>query len=116
MIIGTHTLIYSTDAAADRAFLRDVLKFDHVDAGDGWLIFALPPAEMGVHPSDANGAHAVSFMTDNIEAEVARLKAAGVSCGPVEDRRYGLATEFKLPGGGEIQLYQPLHPVAIKVS
>lgn len=113
MIIGTHTLIYSKDAAADRAFLRDVLGFTHVDAGDGWLIFALPPAEMGVHPGKENGAHAVSFMTDDIAAEIARLRAAGVACGAIEDRGYGLATEFKLPGGGEFQLYQPSHAVAI---
>jgi len=113
MIIGTHALIYSTDAAADRAFLRDVLGLAHVDAGEGWLIFALPPAEVGVHPARENGAHALSFMTDNVEAEVAGLKSNGVACTPIENRGYGLVTMLTLPGGGHIQLYQPLHPLAI---
>lgn len=114
MIIGTHALIYSKNANADRAFLRDVLGFSHVDAGGGWLIFALPPAEIGVHPSAENGAHAVSFMTDNIEDEIARLRAAGIACTAPEDRRFGLVSEMTLPGGGQIQIYQPLHPLAIK--
>lgn len=106
-------LIYSRDAAADRAFLRDALGLSHVDAGDGWLIFALPPAEVGVHPSAENGAHTLSFMTDDVEAEVSRLAAQGVACTPVENRGYGLTTMMSLPGGGAIQVYQPLHPVAI---
>ena len=114
MIIGAHVLIYSSNADADRAFLRDMFGFDHVDAGGGWLIFALPPAEVGVHPSSSNGAHALSLMTDDIEVELARLRAAGVACSAVEDRRYGLAAEFTLPGGGDIQIYQPLHPLTIK--
>jgi hypothetical protein len=114
MIIGAHALIYSRNAEADRAFLRDVLRLDHIDAGEGWLIFALPPAEIGVHPGAQNGAHALSFMTDDIEAEIARLRAAGVVCPDAENRGYGIATEMMLPGGGQIQLYQPLHPMAIK--
>jgi len=113
MIIGAHVLIYSKDAVADRAFLRDVIGLAHVDAGDGWLIFALPPAEVGVHPGETNGDHALSFMTDDIEAEVARLKARGVACTPVENQGYGLTTMMALPGGGALQLYQPLHPMAI---
>jgi hypothetical protein len=113
MIIGTHMLIYSKDAAADRAFLRDVMGLAHVDAGEGWLIFALPPAEVGVHPSAENGAHALSFMTDNVAGEVARLTVAGVACTPVEDHGYGLTCMMSLPGGGEMQLYEPRHPLAI---
>jgi catechol 2,3-dioxygenase-like lactoylglutathione lyase family enzyme len=113
LIIGAHVLIYSKDAGADRAFLRDVLGLSHVDAGDGWLIFALPPAEVGVHPAKENGAHALSFMTDNVETEIAALKAQGVACTPVENQGYGLVSMMTLPGGGQVQLYQPLHPLAI---
>ena len=78
-IIGVHAMIYTKDAEADRAFLRDVLKFEHVDAGEGWLIFALPPTEVGVHPSEKNDEHELYLMTDDVEAEIARLQAAGVA-------------------------------------
>jgi hypothetical protein len=112
MIIGTHTIIYSTDADADRAFLHDVLKSPAVDAGDGWLIFALPPSEVAVHPADAGDTHELYLMTDDVKAEIARLKKAGVRCTPVSDRGYGLVTSITLPGGGSLGLYQPRHPLA----
>jgi catechol 2,3-dioxygenase-like lactoylglutathione lyase family enzyme len=112
MIIGVHAMIYTKDAEADRAFLRDVLKFKHVDAGQGWLIFALPPAEVGVHPSDKNGEHELYLMTDDVEAEIERLTAAGVVCDSVQDQGYGLVTALTLPGGGKLGLYQPRHPLA----
>jgi catechol 2,3-dioxygenase-like lactoylglutathione lyase family enzyme len=111
-IIGVHAMIYTKDAEADRAFLRDVLKFKHVDAGDGWLIFALPPTELGVHPHDKNDEHELSVMTDDVEAEIARLEAAGSRCDPVQDQGYGLVTAVTLPGGGKLGLYQPRHPRA----
>jgi catechol 2,3-dioxygenase-like lactoylglutathione lyase family enzyme len=109
MITGTHVMIFSKDAEADRAFLRDVLQFDHADAGGGWLIFALPPAEAGVHPSDKNDVHEVYFMTDNLEAEVARLKRHGVACDPPAQQGWGMSTRIALPGGGKLGLYQPRH-------
>jgi len=112
MIIGAHSIIYSKDAEADRAFLRNVLGFAHVDARDGWLIFALPPSEVAVHPSGENDVHALYLMTDDVAAEVARLNAAGVGCDPVADRGWGLVTAIALPGGGKLGLYQPRHPLA----
>lgn len=116
MIMGSHVIVYSKDADADRAFLRDVLKFDHVDAGHGWLIFALPPAEIAVHPSDQNDLHEFYLMTDDLKADMARLEAAGAACDPIEEPRWGVLTRFVLPGGGKIGLYQPKHPMAIKAG
>lgn len=112
MLIGAHAIIYSQDAEADRAFLRDVLGFPHVDSGGGWLIFALPPSEVAVHPSEDYQGHEVFLMTDDVEAEVRRLSAAGVACLPVVDRGYGLVTTITLPGGGDLGLYQPRHKLA----
>jgi hypothetical protein len=115
MIIGTHTLIFSQEPAKDRAFLRDVLGLSHVDAGNGWLIFAVPPAEMGVHPKANDGRRwEVCFMTDNVEDEIARLTAAGCSFTPVVDQGYGLVTRMTLPGGAELDLYEPKHEMAIE--
>jgi catechol 2,3-dioxygenase-like lactoylglutathione lyase family enzyme len=111
-IIGAHSIIYTKDAEADRAFLRDVLGFKSVDAGDGWLIFALPPGEVGVHPHDKNDEHELYLMTDDVEAEVARLKSKGVACDDIADQGYGLVTAIALPGGGKLGLYQPRHPLA----
>jgi hypothetical protein len=114
MIIGVHALIYSTDANADRAFFRDTLGFTSVDAGDGWLIFKLPPSELGVHPEEQGGATHLSLMCDNVQKTVAELKAKGVQfTGDIKDHGYGLVTALKLPGGGELQLYEPRHPTAI---
>jgi catechol 2,3-dioxygenase-like lactoylglutathione lyase family enzyme len=109
MINGAHVIVYSTDAEADRAFLRDVLGFRHVDAGGGWLIFALPEAEAAVHPAEANGSHELYLMTDDVEAEVARLAVRNISCEPVQDQGWGLLTSIALPGGGKLGLYQPRH-------
>ena len=111
-ISGAHMILYSTDAEADRAFLRDVLQFGSVDAGDGWLIFALPPAEVAVHPASDNGRHEMYLMCDNVDEAVAKLAKQGVSCTTVVDRGWGLLTELTLPGGGKMGLYQPKHPLA----
>jgi hypothetical protein len=115
VIKAGHLLIYSADAAADREFLRDVLGLaDHVDAGDGWLIFKLPPSEIGVHPAEpGEQRHEFSLVCDDIEATVTELSGKGVDfTGPVVDAGYGLMTMLRLPGGGEIQLYQAKHPTA----
>jgi catechol 2,3-dioxygenase-like lactoylglutathione lyase family enzyme len=112
VINGAHVIVYSTDAEADRAFFRDVLALQSVDAGDGWLIFALPPAELAAHPADSDGRHELYLMCDDIEATVAELEGKGVEFkGPVSDQGFGLLTTFILPGGGELALYEPRHPV-----
>jgi len=113
MIGGAHIILYSKDAEADRAFLRDVLGLRWVDAGHGWLIFALPPAEVAVHPADENGWHELYFMCDDVDAEIANLRADRVECSPVQQARWGSITHVRLPGGGEIGLYEPSHPTAI---
>jgi catechol 2,3-dioxygenase-like lactoylglutathione lyase family enzyme len=110
MIFGAHVIVYSTDADADRAFLRDVLGFANVDAGHGWLIFALPPAEVAVHPAETNGKHELYFMCDDLKSEVSALKKKGVTCSDVEEARWGSITRMRLSGGGEVGLYQPKHP------
>jgi catechol 2,3-dioxygenase-like lactoylglutathione lyase family enzyme len=113
MIFGAHIIVYSKDADADRAFLRDVLGFSSIDAGRGWLIFALPPAEVAVHPDEQNGKHELYFMCDDLNAEIATLAGKGVTCSDVHEERWGSLTKIRLPGGGEIGLYQPKHPLAI---
>lgn len=112
MILGAHMIVYSTDAEADRAFFRDVLEFPSVDAGDGWLIFALPPSEIACHPASANGKHEIYLTTDDVAAAVQRLHDQHVDCEPVTDQGWGLLTYLKLPGGGNLGLYEPRHPVA----
>ena len=113
MIRGVHTMFYSSEAEALRAFLRDKLGFSYTDVGSGWLIFDLPEAEMGCHPANKGegappGTHDISFYCDDIEHTVAELRARGVEfTGPVTDRGYGLVTQFQMPGGVEVQLYQP---------
>lgn len=109
MISGAHVIVYSEDASADRAFLRDVLGFNSVDAGHGWLIFALPPAEVAVHPAEHNNRHELYFMCDDVQAEIAALTQKGVDCAPVQEERWGSITRIALPGGGQIGLYQPKH-------
>lgn len=112
MITGAHAIVYSLDADADRAFFRDVLGFPSVDAGGGWLIFALPPAELAAHPADAGGRHELYLMCDEIESTVAELQAKGVEfTAPVSEAGFGLLTSLKLPGGGELGLYEPRHPI-----
>ena len=107
MIIGTHSIIYSKDAEADRIFLRDVLKLPHVDVGDGWLIFGLPPAELAIHPSKKNDVHEFYFMVDDIEAFITEMKEHHAACSPVQNHDWGLLTEVTLPGGGHVGVYQP---------
>src|SRR5437867_10683946 len=109
MIIGAHSIIYSTRPDADRAFLRDVLQLAHVDVGEGWLIFGLPPAEVAVHPSDENDVHEFYLMCDDVEALVAELTPRGVVCGAVQNLGWGLLTQVTLPGGGKLGVYQPRH-------
>jgi hypothetical protein len=113
MISGAHVIVYSKDADADRAFFRDVLHFPSVDAGRGWLIFALPPAESAFHPADENGRHELYLMCDDLEAEMAALSKTGVKCSGVHEERWGSITKIRLPGGGEVGLYQPKHPTAL---
>jgi catechol 2,3-dioxygenase-like lactoylglutathione lyase family enzyme len=113
MIFGSHVILYSNDATADRDFLRDVLGFPSVDAGHGWLIFALPPAEAAVHPADGTPSAALYFMCDDLEAEMNALGSKGVTCSQVEEARWGSVTTIALPGGSEVGLYQPKHPLAL---
>ncbi len=114
-IIGAHVLVYTPEPEQVRAVFRDVLRFDHVDSGGGWLIFKLPPAELGVHPSDRGGPHhEFSLMCDDIEATVADLSAKGITfTGPPEDRGFGVGAGMQLPGGLEVLLYEPRHSTAI---
>ena len=114
MIIGSHVIVYSRDADADRAFLVDVLGLPHVDAGGGWLILKAPPAELAVHPSDGPTGHELYVMCDDLEATMGELQAKGVHfTQPVSEERWGRLTRFRLPGGGEVGMYEPLHPLAI---
>jgi hypothetical protein len=110
MINGGHVVIYSRDAEADRAFIKNVLKLAFVDANKGWLIFKLPPAEIAVHPSDENDLHEFYLMTDDLELEMQSLKKAGVTCEAVEQQGWGRSTRIQLPGGGRLGLYEPRHP------
>jgi hypothetical protein len=109
MITGAHSIIYSTDAGADRDFLRDVLGLRGVDAGGGWLIFGLPPAEVAVHPGDGNDQHELYLLCDDVAAFVAAMQAKGVACDPVSEQRWGLLTAVTLPGGGKLGVYEPRH-------
>jgi catechol 2,3-dioxygenase-like lactoylglutathione lyase family enzyme len=109
MLNGAHVVLYSRDAEADRAFFRDVLKLGWIDVHDGWLFFKLPPAEAAIHPSDANDRHELFLMTDDLDAEIAALKAHGVACEPRTQQGWGRLTRLALPGGGKLALYQPRH-------
>ena len=123
MITGAHFLLYSTDPEADRAFFRDVLQFRAVDAGEGWLIFALPPAELGIHPGNGNfvQTHAeekllgsvLYLMCRDLRYVIRSLEAKKVRCTPVAEAEWGIATTVQLPSGGQIGLYQPRHPTAV---
>lgn len=114
MISGIHALIFSHDADATRAFFRDVLGLRFVDPGGGWLIFALPPTELGVHPADGEYRHELYLMCDDIQSAVRQLRDKGVEfTRSIADEDFGLVTSLRLPGGGELALYQPKHPTAI---
>ena len=124
MISGAHVLLYSKDPEADRAFFRDVLELRSVDAGHGWLIFALPPAEVALHPRDGSSetlhggrellGGVLYFMCDDVRAVMNSLKAKNVTCTPLEDAPWGIKTTFQLPSGGEIGLYEPRHATPLK--
>jgi predicted enzyme related to lactoylglutathione lyase len=117
MITGVHALIYNQDADAVRNFFRDVLGFASVDAGHGWLIFALPPAELGVHPIDGPGHHELYLMCDDLDATISELKAKGVEFPrPIEAAGFGRMAFMKIPGGAELPLYEPHHPTAIQLK
>ena len=127
MLIGAHVLLYSEDPDADRAFFRDVLGFPHVDAGHGWLIFKLPPAEAALHPTDGESRNLVHgergllgavlyLMCDDLQAYLKRLEAKRVSYSPLEKAPWGTKTTFRLPSGGEIGIYQPAHPTALNLK
>jgi len=112
LISGAHVILYSKDAEADRGFFRNVLKFPHVDAGEGWLIFALPPTELAVHPAKENDSHELYLTCDDLDATLKALKQEKVKCSRPVDEGWGVLAKIKLPGGGELGLYQPKHPMA----
>jgi len=126
MINGAHFLLYSKDPDADRAFLRDVLEFESVDAGRGWLIFALPPAEIAVHPANEDAAPdntddgvvgaALYLMCDDLSATMKQLQSKRVKFSAIDEARWGTVTTFHLPSGAKIGLYQPKHPTALKLD
>ena len=109
MIIGAHSVIYSTHPEADKAFLRDVLKLTNVDVGNGWLIFGLPPAEVAVHPSDKNDVHEFYLMCDDIQAFTSEMETQGFTSSAITDEGWGLLMQLTLPGGGKLGIYQPRH-------
>ena len=109
MIIGAHAIVYSKDSEADRKFFQDVLGLNHVDAGGGWLIFGLPPAEVAVHPSKTSVAHELYLMTDDVAALAATLKKRGVQHTPPVDQRWGIIMHVTLPSGGKLAIYEPRH-------
>lgn len=113
MINGAHVLLYSEKAELDRAFFKDVLGFPAVDVGHGWLIFALPPAELAVHPDGEGDRQELYFMCDDLKAEILALAAKGVKCSEMQEARWGSITKIRLPGGGDVGLYQPKHPIAL---
>jgi catechol 2,3-dioxygenase-like lactoylglutathione lyase family enzyme len=113
VISGAHVLIYSRDAEADRTFFKDVLGFESVDSGGGWLIFALPPTEVAVHPTEERERHDLYLLCDDLDAAAQELERKGVRLThPFDEPRWGRVTEILLPGGGRIGLYQPKHPLA----
>ena len=110
MIAGAHVIIYSSDPDSDRAFLRDVMKLENVNAGEGWLIFALPPSEVAVHPGDMNNVHELYLICEDVAEFVGEMRLQNVICSEVQDKGWGLLTELTLPGGGKLGVYQPKHP------
>ena len=113
MINGSHIIVYSSDPEADRAFFADVLEQPNVDAGGGWLIFKLPPAEVAIHPSDGTPSQELYFLCDDVEATRSELRGRGVQfTQDISEERWGRLTRFRLPGGGEVGMYEPHHPRA----
>ena len=116
MVSGAHMIVYSKNAEADRSFFKDTLGFASVDAGHGWLIFALPPAEAAFHPADDNNRHELFLMCDDLASEMAALAVRGVQCSEIQEAPWGSITRIRLPGGGQIGLYQPKHPTALNLA
>ena len=116
MINGAHIVIYTKDPEADRAFFRDVLKFSFVDAGHGWLIFAMPPLEAAFHDSEENGQHELYLICDDISATLKDLKSKNVNVSEVSEQSWGKVATFMLPAGGKIGIYQPSHPSPLKIK
>ncbi len=111
MITGVHAILYTDDAEATRAFFRDVLELDSVDAGGGWLIFALPPAELAAHPAAAPPRQELYLMCDDLAATIAELRAKGAAVSDdISEQRWGLTTALTVPGAGDVRLYEPRHP------
>ena len=110
VVDGAHAIIFSRDAEADRAFLRDIVGLPSVDAGEGWLIFALPPSELAVHPSDENNLHRFYFTCADLNKFISAVTEKGATCSEIEGQAWGLAVEVDLPGGGTLGVYEPRHP------
>jgi hypothetical protein len=111
VITGVHAIVFSEDAAATREFFGETLSLPSVDAGGGWLIFALPPAELATHPTEESVRHELYLMCDDLHATVEELQQKGVEfTREIVEERWGLTTAFRLPGGGEMALYEPRHP------
>ncbi|MCI0651679.1 MAG: extradiol dioxygenase [Planctomycetes bacterium] len=110
MITGAHSIIYSKKPEEDREFFRDVLGMPNVDAGDGWLIFGLPPAEVAVHPAAKNGLHEFFLICANVESFARAMAKHGVRCSPRRREPWGILTQITLPGGGKLGVYEPKHP------
>lgn len=113
MFTGLHAILYSKDAERLRTFFHDVLEWKHVDAGHGWLIFAAPPAELAMHPTEGEGSAELYLMCDDLDEAISRLRSKGVECGAVSNQGWGRLTYMQLPDGGKLGLYQPRHPTAI---
>ncbi len=109
MIIGAHAIVFSTNPEADRVFLRDVLHLPNVGAGDGWLIFKSPPAEIAVHPYKRNNVHTLYLMCDDVQAFMAEMKQQSIACDELVEAEWGILTNISLPGGGKLGVYQPTH-------
>ena len=116
MISGAHMIVYSKNAEADRMFFKNILGFASVDAGHGWLIFALPPAEAAFHPADDNDRHELFLMCNDLKSEMAVLAKQGIECSEIQEAPWGSITRLRLPGGGQIGLYQPKHPTALNLA
>lgn len=109
MIHGSHVILYSKDADADRDFFRNVLRYPYADAGHGWLIFALPPAEVAIHPTDGAGSHELYLMCDDMDGFLAEMRARGVPAAAPTEQRWGILTQITLPSGGKLGVYEPRH-------